>query len=163
MMPKAMYPGTFDPITYGHIDVARRAAKAFGSLVVVVMQNRVKKGVLFDIKERCSMIEDVFKQDDHITVDFHSGLMVEYAKEKKIKVVIRGLRAVSDFEYEMQMAAANKKLFTELDTFFLMTDTKYSFISSSLVKEIAFHGSSVDPWVPEVVKEKLKDKLNTKK
>ncbi|MDN5359565.1 MAG: pantetheine-phosphate adenylyltransferase [Thermotogaceae bacterium] len=162
-MPKAMYPGTFDPITYGHIDVARRAAKAFGSLVVVVMQNRVKKGVLFDIKERCSMIEDVFKQDDHITVDFHSGLMVEYAKEKKIKVVIRGLRAVSDFEYEMQMAAANKKLFTELDTFFLMTDTKYSFISSSLVKEIAFHGSSVDPWVPEVVKEKLKDKLNTKK
>jgi pantetheine-phosphate adenylyltransferase len=109
------------------------------------------------------MIEDVFKQDDHITVDFHSGLMVEYAKEKKIKVVIRGLRAVSDFEYEMQMAAANKKLFTELDTFFLMTDTKYSFISSSLVKEIAFHGSSVDPWVPEVVKEKLKDKLNTKK
>jgi pantetheine-phosphate adenylyltransferase len=163
MMPKAMYPGTFDPITYGHIDVARRAAKAFGSLVVVVMQNRVKKGVLFDIKERCSMIEDVFKQDDHITVDFHSGLMVEYAKEKKIKVVIRGLRAVSDFEYEMQMAAANKKLFTELYTFFLMTDTKYSFISSSLVKEIAFHGSSVDPWVPEVVKEKLKDKLNTKK
>ncbi len=162
MMPKVMYPGTFDPITYGHIDVARRAAKAFGSLVVVVMQNRVKKGVLFDIQERCSMIEDVFRQDDNISVDFHSGLMVEYAKEKKIKVVVRGLRAVSDFEYEMQMAAANKKLFPELDTFFLMTETKYSFISSSLVKEIVFHGSSVDPWVPEVVKEKLKNKLSTK-
>ena len=162
MMPKVMYPGTFDPSTYGHIDVARRAAKAFGSLVVVVMQNRVKKGVLFDIQERCSMIEDVFRQDDNISVDFHSGLMVEYAKEKKIKVVVRGLRAVSDFEYEMQMAAANKKLFPELDTFFLMTETKYSFISSSLVKEIVFHGSSVDPWVPEVVKEKLKNKLSTK-
>ncbi|MEA1884459.1 MAG: pantetheine-phosphate adenylyltransferase [Thermotogota bacterium] len=159
---KAMYPGTFDPITFGHIDVARRAAKAFGRLVVVVMQNRVKKGVLFDIQERCSMIEEVFRQDDNISVDFHSGLMVEYAKEKKIQVVVRGLRAVSDFEYEMQMAAANKKMFTELDTFFLMTDTKYSFISSSLVKEIAFHGSAVDPWVPEVVKEKLKNKLSTK-
>ncbi|MFP4461372.1 MAG: pantetheine-phosphate adenylyltransferase [Thermotogota bacterium] len=159
-MSKAMYPGTFDPITYGHIDVARRAAKAFGSLVVVVMQNRVKKGVLFDITERCSMIEEVFKKDDNIRVDFHSGLMVEYAKEKEIKVVVRGLRAVSDFEYEMQMAAANKKLFPELDTFFLMTKTKYSFISSSLVKEIAYHGSSVDPWVPEVVKEKLKGKMS---
>ena len=163
MMPKAMYPGTFDPITYGHIDVARRAAKAFGSIVIVVMQNRVKKGVLFDIRERCSMIEDVFKQDDNISVDYHSGLMVEYAKDKKIEVVVRGLRAVSDFEYEMQMAAANKKLFPELDTFFLMTETKYSFISSSLVKEIAFHGSSVDPWVPEVVKEMLKKKLTSKK
>jgi len=163
MMLKAMYPGTFDPITYGHIDVARRAAKAFGSLVIVVMQNRVKKGVLFDINERCSMIEDVFRKDENISVDFHSGLMVEYAKDKKIEVVVRGLRAVSDFEYEMQMAAANKKLFPELDTFFLMTETKYSFISSSLVKEIAFHGSSVDPWVPEIVKEKLEKKLTPKK
>lgn len=163
MMPKAMYPGTFDPITYGHIDVARRAAKAFGNLVIVVMQNRVKKGVLFDTRERCSMIEDVFREDENISVDFHSGLMVEYAKEKKIKVVVRGLRAVSDFEYEMQMAAANKKLFPELDTFFLMTETKYSFISSSLVKEIAFHNSSVDPWVPEVVKEKLERKLTKNK
>jgi len=158
-MPKAMYPGTFDPITYGHIDVARRAAKAFGSLVIVVMQNRVKKGVLFDIRERCMMIEDVFAKDDNISVDSHSGLMVEYAQQKGIQVVVRGLRAVSDFEYEMQMAAANKKLFTELDTFFLMTATKYSFISSSLVKEIAYHGSSVDPWVPGIVKEKLKAKL----
>ncbi len=159
-MPKAMYPGTFDPITYGHIDVARRAAKAFGSLVIVVMQNRVKKGVLFDVKERCGMIEEVFTKDENISVDTHNGLMVEYAKQKGINVVVRGLRAVSDFEYEMQMAAANKKMFSDLDTFFLMTETKYSFISSSLVKEIAFHGSSVDPWVPEIVKEKLKKKLN---
>src|SRR6056297_507021 len=162
MMPKAMYPGTFDPITFGHIDVARRAAKAFGSLVIVVMQNRVKKGVLFDIKERCSMIQEVFDEDKNIKVDFHNGLMVEYAKEKEIEVVVRGLRAVSDFEYEMQMAAANKKLFPDLDTFFLMTKTKYSFISSSLVKEIAFHGSSIDAWVPEVVKEELKRKMSEK-
>src|SRR6056297_141033 len=156
MMTKAMYPGTFDPITYGHIDVARRAAKAFGSLMIVVMQNRVKKGVLFDINERCEMIREVFSEDEKIIVDSHNGLMVEYAKKKDIKVVVRGLRAVSDFEYEMQMAAANKKLFPDLDTFFLMTETKYSFISSSLVKEIVFHGSSIDAWFPQVVKEKLK-------
>ncbi len=159
MMIKAMYPGTFDPITYGHIDVARRAAKAFGSLVIVVMHNRVKKGVLFDVSERCAMIEEVFSKDDNITVDTHSGLMVEYAKQMSIAVVVRGLRAVSDFEYEMQMAAANKKMFPELDTFFLMTDTKYSFISSTLVKEIAYHGSSVDPWVPALVKLGLEKKM----
>ncbi len=159
MTTKAMYPGTFDPITYGHIDVARRAAKAFGSLVIVVMHNRVKKGVLFDVVERCAMIEEVFSKDDNITVDAHSGLMVEYAKQKGIEVVVRGLRAVSDFEYEMQMAAANKKMFPELDTFFLMTDTKYSFISSTLVKEIAYHGSSVDHWVPAPVKLQLEKKM----
>lgn len=161
-MVKAMYPGTFDPITYGHIDVALRAAKAFGSLVIVVMDNSVKMNALFSPQERCSMIEDVFKDDDKISVDCHNGLMVEYARKNKIEVVIRGLRAVSDFEYEMQMTAANKKLYSALDTFFLMTDTKFSFISSSLVKEIAFYGDSVDTWVPEIVKMQMQKKWQKK-
>ncbi|HOO32182.1 MAG TPA: pantetheine-phosphate adenylyltransferase [Thermotogota bacterium] len=161
-MVNAMYPGTFDPITYGHIDVARRAAKAFGHLVIVVMENSVKRSTLFDSEERCEMIEKVFSDDENITVDTHKGLMVEYAKKKNISVVVRGLRAVSDFEYEMQMAAANKKLHNGLDTFFLMTDTKYSFISSTLVKEIAIHGTSVGTWVPETVERELKKKCNFK-
>ncbi len=159
VLVKAMYPGTFDPITYGHIDVARRAAKAFDKLILVVMQNRLKSNVLFSKDERLKMIETVFENDDNIVVDYHSGLMVEYARRNGINVVVRGLRAVSDFEYEMQMAAANKKMLEALDTFFLMTETKYSFISSSLVKEIMYHGNSVDPWVPPVVKRELEEKM----
>ncbi len=161
-MVKAMYPGTFDPITYGHIDVARRAAKAFGHLVIVVMQNSSKRSTLFSSKERCEMIKQVFKDDENITIDTHKGLMVEYAKKHNLTIVVRGLRAVSDFEYEMQMAAANKKLNGDLDTFFLMTDTKYSFISSSLVKEIANHGTPVDTWVPEIVEKELERKWDFK-
>jgi pantetheine-phosphate adenylyltransferase len=158
-----MYPGTFDPITYGHIDVARRAAKAFEKLIIVVMQNNSKRGTLFSSKERCEMVRKVFADDENIEIASHKGLMVEYAKKNDISVVVRGLRAVSDFEYEMQMAAANKKLYDGLDTFFLMTDIKYSFISSSLVKEIANHGTSVDTWVPEIVEKELEKKwdLNT--
>jgi pantetheine-phosphate adenylyltransferase len=108
------------------------------------------------------MIKQVFKNDENITIDTHKGLMVEYAKKHNLTIVVRGLRAVSDFEYEMQMAAANKKLNGDLDTFFLMTDTKYSFISSSLVKEIANHGTPVDTWVPEIVEKELERKWDFK-
>lgn len=158
-MSIAIYPGTFDPITFGHIDVASRASKAFDELIVVVMNNSLKMNSLFDTEERMELLEKTFKNSDNISIDSHSGLLVDYLKKKDIHVVVRGLRAVSDFEYEMQMAAANKALYPTLDTFFLMTDTQYSFISSTLVKEIAFHGENIDRWVPEHVRKSMAEKI----
>jgi len=158
-MAVAIYPGTFDPITFGHIDVAKRASKAFEKIILVVMNNNAKRNFLFDLEERKNLISEIFKDCSNIEVDSYQGLMVEYLKEKKINVVIRGLRAVSDFELEMQMAAANKTLLEQLDTFFLMTDTRYSFISSSLVKEIAALGGDIDHWVPKNVKKMLEKKF----
>ncbi|HPE68211.1 MAG TPA: pantetheine-phosphate adenylyltransferase [Thermotogota bacterium] len=159
-MSVAIYPGTFDPITFGHIDVAVRASRPFEKLVLLIMNNPLKPSTLFNKEERMQMAQEVFSDYPNIQIDTHSGLMVEYARQNEVHVVVRGLRAVSDFEYEMQMAAANKILFPELDTFFLMTDTRYSFISSSLVKEIALHGGSVDMWVPPSIRERLQRKVS---
>lgn len=159
-MSIAIYPGTFDPITYGHIDVAKRASKAFDTLIVVAMNNSMKRDGLFNMEERIELLKKTFEGFDNIRIDSHSGLLVDYLKKTDIHVVVRGLRAVSDFEYEMQMAAANKALLPSLDTFFLMTDTQYSFISSTLVKEIAFHGENIDRWVPPYVKKRIKEKID---
>ncbi len=161
-MTRAIYPGTFDPITYGHIDVARRAASVFGSLVIVVMNN-IQKKYTFTMEERMSIISKIFHDESCIQVDTHSGLLVDYVQTHQVDAVVRGLRAVSDFEFEMQMAAANKQLCAKLDTFFLMTDTRYSFISSTLVKEIYYHGGNVDLWVPEIVKKNLGRKFSNQK
>jgi pantetheine-phosphate adenylyltransferase len=155
----AVYPGTFDPITYGHIDVAERAAAVFDELIMLVMNNRAKAQTMFSVKEREKMIRTVFSSIPNIRVESYHGLLVDYAQLKGHHIIIRGLRAVSDFEYEMQMAAANRKMYPKFDTFFLMTDTKFSFISSSLVKEIALNGGSIDPWVPESVKKEIIGKI----
>ena len=158
-MSTAVYPGTFDPITYGHIDVAERAAKVFSELIILVMNNRAKAQTMFSVEERVSMIRNVFSNIPNIRISSYHGLLVDYARSTRHNVIIRGLRAVSDFEYEMTMAAANRRMYDPFDTFFLMTDTKYSFISSSLVKEIAVNGGKIDPWVPESVKWEILKKI----
>ena len=155
---KAMYPGSFDPITLGHLDVIKRAASMVEELHVVVMINPLKR-YFFTTSERVKLVEESVSWIPNVVVDHHEGLLVEYAKEKGIKIVIRGLRAVSDFEYELQMANANRQLLPGLETVFFMTDEKYSFLSSSLVKEVAMLGGDVSMWVPEPVLRAFKDRF----
>ncbi len=155
---KAMYPGSFDPITLGHLDVIKRACRMVDELFVVVMINPLKK-YFFTIDERMRLIREATRDLENVRVDSHEGLLVDYAQSKGINVVIRGLRAITDFEYELQMANANRKLLPGLETVFFMTDEKYSFISSTLVKEVALLGGDISPWVPEAVLEAFKEKL----
>ncbi|AFG34386.1 pantetheine-phosphate adenylyltransferase [Fervidobacterium pennivorans DSM 9078] len=161
-MVRAIYPGSFDPITYGHIDIAKRAAELFDELYVVVMENK-RKHYTFTIEERVEMVKECLKDIPNVRVDTFSGLLVEYTTKNKINVVIRGLRAVTDFEYELQMALANKEICNGVETVFLMTDKNYSFLSSSLVKEVASFGGQVSQWVPEFVERKLREKFRNLK
>ncbi|MEN3042780.1 MAG: pantetheine-phosphate adenylyltransferase [Fervidobacterium sp.] len=156
-MIKAAYPGSFDPITYGHIDIAKRASKLFDELYVVVMENK-RKTYTFTVDERIEMVKECLKDIPNIKVESFSGLLVEYTIKNKIDVVIRGLRAVTDFEYELQMALANKEICNGVETVFLMTDKSFSFLSSSLVKEVASFGGKISQWVPENVEKKLLEK-----
>ena len=155
---RAMYPGSFDPITLGHLDIIKRAASMLDELYVVVMINPLKK-YFFTIEERKNLIEESIKGINNVVVDHHEGLLVEYARKNNINVVIRGLRAVTDFEYELQMANANRKLCDGLETVFFMTDERYSFLSSSLVKEVAMLGGDISYWVPESVLKAFEEKL----
>ena len=157
-MVRAIYPGSFDPITYGHIDIAKRAAELFDELYVVVMENK-RKNYTFTIEERVEMVKECLKDLPNVRVDTFSGLLVEYTTKNNINVVIRGLRAVTDFEYELQMALANKEICNGVETVFLMTDKNYSFLSSSLVNEVASFGGQVSQWVPEFVERKLREKF----
>ncbi|MCS7174742.1 pantetheine-phosphate adenylyltransferase [Pseudothermotoga sp.] len=153
---KAMYPGSFDPITYGHLDVIHRALKIFDELWVVVMINPKKKALL-PLDKRLELIKELLKDEPRVHVDSHRGLLVDYAKSKNIKTIVRGLRAVTDFQYELEMAIANKHLWPELETVFLMTDEKFSFLSSGLVREVASMGGDVSNWVPSNVLDVLKE------
>ncbi len=154
----AIYPGTFDPITNGHLDIIERAAEIFSEVIVAVAQNSAKEP-LFTDEERLEMIRSSVRHLKNVQVDCFEGLLVAYAKKKKASVVVRGLRAVSDFEYEFQMALTNRKLAGKLTTVFLMPHEKYTYLSSSLVREIAQHGGNVSDFVPEVVLKKLKKKF----
>ncbi|WP_081895176.1 pantetheine-phosphate adenylyltransferase [Mesoaciditoga lauensis] len=158
MTLKAIYPGTFDPITYGHLDIVKRAAKIFSEVTVVVMNNPRKKP-FFTLNERLEMIKEATKDVENIKVDSHSGLLVQYVKEHSAKVVIRGLRALEDFEYEFEMALANREMYPELETIYLMTDLKYLFVSSSMVKEIAQFKGELNKWVPPIVEKRLIEKF----
>ena len=150
-MKSALYPGSFDPITYGHIDVIKRAASIFDNLTVAVLNNRAKSS-LFSVNERVKMIEDIVKDLDNVTVVSYEGLLVDYAKEHNANVIIRGLRAVTDFEYELQMSQTNRKLSDDsIDTVFLNTDLRYAYLSSSTVKEVAAFGGDISKFVPESV------------
>ncbi|MCD6552229.1 pantetheine-phosphate adenylyltransferase [Thermotoga sp.] len=154
----AVYPGSFDPITLGHVDIIKRALSIFDELVVLITENPRKK-CLFSLEERKELIESVLKDVDRVRIDVHRGLLVNYLKKHGIKVLVRGLRAVTDYEYELQMALANKKLYSELETVFLAASEKFSFISSSLVKEVAMYGGDVTEWVPPDVARALYEKL----
>ncbi|HBT40202.1 MAG: Phosphopantetheine adenylyltransferase [Thermotoga sp. 50_1627] len=153
---KAMYPGSFDPITYGHLDVIHRALKIFDELWVVVMVNPKKKPLL-PLAKRLELIKELLKDEPRVHVDSYNGLLVDYAKSRNIKTIVRGLRAVTDFQYELEMAIANKHLWHEVETVFLMTDEKYSFLSSGLVREVASMGGDVSNWVPPNVLRILRD------
>ncbi len=153
-----IYPGSFDPVTYGHLDIIDRCAQKFSKVIVSVLNNKSKKN-LFTIEERVELLKKTLEKYDNVEVDTFSGLLVDYAKEKKCNTMIRGLRAVSDFEYEMQMALVNKKLEDEIETLFMVSRGRYAYLSSSIVKEVAIFGGNISCFVPDVVERALKEKI----
>jgi pantetheine-phosphate adenylyltransferase len=154
----AVYPGTFDPITYGHLDIIERASGLFDKVIVTIALNSNKKP-LFSKNERKDMIKSVTKKFKNIEVDSFDGLLVDYALKKKASAIIRGLRAVSDFEYEFQMSLTNRKLAPEMNTIFLMPHEKYTYLNSSLVKELAKFKGKINCFVPDYVRKKLEEKF----
>ncbi|MDD7148883.1 MAG: pantetheine-phosphate adenylyltransferase [Lachnospiraceae bacterium] len=162
-MKAAIYPGSFDPVTYGHLDVIRRAADIFDELTISVLNN-VKKTPLFSVEERVKILKEATKDLKNVTVESFSGLLVDYAKEKNIHVVVRGLRAITDFEYELQNAQTNRLLSGEkLDTMFLTTSLEYAYLSSTTVKEIASFGGDISACVPEFVADEIYKKYGVTK
>lgn len=155
----AICPGSFDPITNGHLDIIKRGANIFDEVVVVIFDNSSKKS-LFTENERVSLIEEAVKDMPNVTVDVSNELLINYAKEKNASVILRGLRAVSDFEYELQITSMNRRLAKDIETFFMMTNNQYSFLSSSIVKEVAKYNGVVKGLVPDVVETALKKKYN---
>ena len=156
-MKIAIYPGTFDPITNGHLDILERALKLFDKVIITVAKNPTKQP-LFDQEERRSMIRSAVKRYKNVEVDMFDGLLVEYARKKKATSLVRGLRAISDFEYELQMALMNRKLDSTLETVFLMPNEKYTYLNSSIIREIARLGGDVRDFVPETVLKALTEK-----
>ncbi|MEH6987907.1 pantetheine-phosphate adenylyltransferase [Cytobacillus firmus] len=154
----AVCPGSFDPITYGHLDIIKRAAKVFEQVYVVVLNNS-SKNPLFNVEERIHLIKEVTKDLKNVKVDSFQGLLMDYAKSVNANAVIRGLRAVSDFEYEMQITSMNRVLNDEVETFFIMTNNQYSFLSSSIVKEVAKYNGDISELVPDIVEKALKNKF----
>lgn len=155
---KAVYPGSFDPVTYGHLDIIIRASQKVEHLVVAILNNPSKKGT-FSVDERIKLLKEETKYLKNVEVDSFQGLLIDYAKKKKCTSMIRGLRAVSDFEYEMQMALVNKKLNTNIETFFMASDSEYAYLSSSIVKEVAMLGGDVSCFVPKNVELALNNKF----
>lgn len=157
-MKTAIYPGSFDPVTNGHLDIIHRSAEIFDHLIVAVSINRSKKP-LFTVEERIHLIEKVTKDIKNIEIVTFDGLLADYAKKRDAKVIIKGLRAVSDFEYEFQMALLNKSLNPDTETLFMATSQNYSFLSSSIVKEIGALGGDLNGLVPELIIDEIKQKL----
>ena len=154
-MKVAIYPGSFDPITNGHIDVIERAAELFGKVIVAVIRNPEKKPQ-FSLDERVEMLKQSLDRLKNVEVDSFDGLLVDYAKKRNANIIVRGLRAVSDFDYEFQMALTNRKMAPQIETLFFMTDYRYSYLSSSFVKQIARLGGDISELVPAPVAKKLK-------
>ncbi len=154
----AICPGSFDPITYGHLDIIQRGAKVFDEVYVGVLHNSAKKS-LFTLEERVRLIEEAAAHIPNVKVESFQGLTVDYAKSKNACAMIRGLRAVTDFEYEMQITSMNRVLNEDVETFFIMTNNQYSFLSSSIVKEVAKYGGDITELVPEPVQLALSRKM----
>lgn len=155
----AICPGSFDPITNGHLDILSRGAKIFDEVIVAIFNNQ-SKSPLFTVEERAELIRKSVQNIPNVRVDVSDGLLVEYAKEQKASVILRGLRAISDFEYEMQITSMNKRLDKHIETFFMMTNNQYSFLSSSIVKEVAKFKGNIYGLVPTPVEEALMKKFN---
>jgi pantetheine-phosphate adenylyltransferase len=154
----AVCPGSFDPVTYGHLDIIKRGAKVFDHVYICVLNNSSKKP-LFSVEERCELLREVTSDLSNISIESNNGLLIDYAKSKHANVILRGLRAVSDFEYEMQITSMNRFLEENIETFFMMTNNQYSFLSSSIVKEVAKYNGSVSGLVPEAVVQALTRKF----
>jgi len=153
-LARAIYPGSFDPVTKGHLDIIYRSSKIMTHLTVAVLDNP-RKIATFEIKKRLEMLELVTKPFPNVDVEYYKGLLIDYAVQKNINIIIKGLRAISDFEFEFQMALVNQKLNPAIETMFMMTNSKYSFLSSSIVKEIAALGGDISNLVPEEVHEMI--------
>lgn len=158
-MKRAVYPGSFDPITFGHIDIIERSAKMVDELVIAVLRNSAKNS-LFSLEERVNMIKEVTKELPNVKVETFDGLLVDYMRQIDATIIIRGLRAVTDFEYELQIAQMNHVLKDDAETIFLMTNLQYSYLSSSLVKEIASYGGDISKFVPNELIDRIYSKYN---
>ena len=154
-MVKAVYPGSFDPVTYGHLDIIERASKVVDELIVAVLVNS-GKNPLFSMEERVEMLKEATREFSNVRIETFQGLTVDFARKMGAKVMVRGLRAVSDFESEMQIAQTNHSLNPDIDTMFFTTSLEYAFLSSTIVREVASYGSDVSQFVPPVVEERLK-------
>lgn len=159
MSKLAIYPGSFDPFTNGHKNVIERGVKVFDEVVVAVAHNTSKK-TIFTLEERVEILNEIFKDRADVRVDYFEGLLVDYAKRMGTNIVLRGMRTVSDFEYELQMALANKSLSQELETVFMVTDSEFSHVSSSVIREVVSLGGSAGKMVPAIVEKRLKEKLH---
>ena len=160
-MNKAIYPGSFDPVTYGHIDIIKRAAKISDELIVAVLINS-EKNPLFSSDERVKMLQEVCKDIPNVKVTEFNGLLIDYAKEVGASFIIRGLRAVTDFEYELSIAQVNRVQNPDIDTVFLTTALEYAYLSSSVVKEFASYGSDISRFVPDFISDQIFDKIKLK-
>ena len=160
-MATALCPGSFDPVTLGHLDIIERASRHFDEVIVAVIRNPQKTQSLFTLEERQQMLKEETAHLGNIRIEFFKGLLVEFAKEHGAQAIVKGLRAVSDFDYELQMAQMNQQL-SGIDTFFLSTSPQYSFLSSSLVREVARFGGDVSSMVPKHVNERLRERFGAK-
>lgn len=155
---KVIYPGSFDPVTYGHLDIIKRCSGKFAHVIIAVLNNLAKKST-FSIEERIKFLKETTKDLTNVEIDSFSGLLTDYAKEKECSTMIRGLRAVSDFEYEMQMALVNRKINSNIETLFMVPNSEYVYLSSSIVKEIAYFGGNISCFVPKIVEDALKSNV----
>ena len=161
-MLRAIYPGSFDPVTFGHIDIIERAARISDELIVGVLQNKAKSP-LFSVEERVIMLREVTKHLKNVKIVPFEGLLIEFAKQMDAKVIVRGLRAITDFEYELQMSQTNRKLNSDVETLFLTTSLDYSYLSSTTVKEVASFEGDITQFVPEFVAEKVTEKIKERR
>lgn len=160
-MKRAVYPGSFDPVTFGHLDIIERSAKMVDELVVGVLHNSAKNS-LFSLEERVNMIKEMTKDLPNVRVESFDGLLVDYMSQIGANIIIRGLRAVTDFEYELQLAQINHVQNEEIETLFLITNLKYSYLSSTIVKEIASYGGDISKFVPKQLMDRIYEKYNVK-